>query len=60
MTLAEEIKITEEISKAKAAMEHLMECVEDETIPKEEREAYYSDYLQVSANYLVLVREALK
>ncbi len=47
---------TEELLKVKTAMTHLMACVKDLAIPKEDRNAYYADYLQLSKNYLIMMR----
>lgn len=48
--------MTEELIKAKTAMDYLMDCVKDETLSTEERNSYYSEYLQVSKNYLIMMR----
>ena len=42
--------------KAKKIMDALFECMNDKNLSKEERKQYYQDYLEVSANYLILCR----
>ena len=42
--------------KAKKVMDALFECMNDKSLSKEERKKYYQDYLEVSANYLILCR----
>lgn len=42
--------------KAKKVMDALFECMNDKNLSKEERKQYYQDYLEVSANYLILCR----
>ena len=42
--------------KAKKVMDALFECMNDKSLSKEERKQYYQDYLEVSANYLILCR----
>ena len=42
--------------KAKKIMDALFECMNDKSLSKEERKQYYQDYLEVSANYLILCR----
>lgn len=48
--------MTEELIKAKTAMDYLMDCVRDKGLPIEARNKYYSEYLQVSKNYLIMMR----
>jgi hypothetical protein len=47
---------TEAILKAKTLMTELMQCVKDVSLPLEDRKYYQSEYLQVSANFLILMR----
>ena len=42
--------------KAKKIMDALFECMNDKNLSKEERQEYYKEYLEVSANYLILCR----
>lgn len=42
--------------KAKKIMDALFECINDKNLSKEERKQYYKQYLEVSANYLILCR----
>ena len=42
--------------KAKKVMDALFECMNDKSLSKEERKQYYQDYLEFSANYLILCR----
>ena len=42
--------------KAKQVMDVLFECMNDKNLSKEERQQYYKEYLEVSANYLILCR----
>ena len=42
--------------KAKKIMNALFECMNDKNLSKEERQEYYKEYLEVSANYLILCR----
>ena len=42
--------------KAKKVMDALFECMNDKSLSKEERKQYYQDYLEVSANFLILCR----
>ena len=42
--------------KAKKIMDALFECMNDKSLSKEERQEYYKEYLEVSANYLILCR----
>ena len=42
--------------KAKKVMDALFECMNDKSLSKEERKQYYKEYLEVSANYLILCR----
>ena len=42
--------------KAKKVMDALFECMNDKSLSKEERKQYYQNYLEVSANYLILCR----
>jgi hypothetical protein len=41
-------------NKCKETMDLLLQCVKDKTISAQERKQYYSEYLQLSANYLQL------
>lgn len=42
--------------KAKKIMDALFDCMNDKNLSKEERQEYYKEYLEVSANYLILCR----
>lgn len=42
--------------KAKQIMDALFECMNDKNLSKEERQQYYKEYLEVSANFLMLCR----
>lgn len=37
----------------KEVMNHLLNCVKDKTLTAKERNDYYSEYLKLSANYLI-------
>lgn len=41
-------------NKAKKIMDLLMNCINDPKLSTKERNKYYSEYLKVSANYLIL------
>lgn len=40
--------------KCKETMDLLLNCIKDKSITAQERKQYYSEYLQLSANYLIL------
>ncbi|MFY8170439.1 MAG: hypothetical protein ACOVK2_04910 [Candidatus Fonsibacter sp.] len=42
--------------KSKKVMDALFLCMNDEKLSKQERQQYYKEYLEVSANYLILCR----
>jgi hypothetical protein len=41
-------------NQAKEIMNHLLACIQDKKISKKQRNEYYSEYLKISANYLIL------
>ena len=43
-------------NEAKKVMDHLLKCIQDTKISAKERKEYYSEYLKISANYLILSR----
>jgi hypothetical protein len=45
-----------EANKTKKFMDLLLACSKDKTLTVKERNQYYSDYLQLSANYIILSR----
>jgi hypothetical protein len=47
-----------EAVKAKQVMDSLMVCMNDKSISKAERTQYYKDYIEISKNYLILIKHA--
>lgn len=48
------ITMEKEIAKLKKIMNSLLACVQDKSISIQERNKYYSEYLQLSQNLLLL------
>lgn len=42
-----------DLFKTKEVMSNLLNCVKDKSLPISERNYYYSEYLKISANYLI-------
>jgi hypothetical protein len=45
-----------EINKCKEVMNHLLDCVKDKNIDIKKRNEYYSEYLQLAKNLLIMSR----
>ena len=45
-----------EVNKCKEVMKALMVLIKDKNTSAADKKAYYSDYLQLSANFLILSR----
>lgn len=45
-----------EIQNTKLIMNKLMECIKDKNISISDRKQYYTEYLQISKNYLMLTK----
>ena len=45
-----------EVNKCKLIMNNLMVCVKDKSISAEKRNQYYSEYLQLAQNLLIISR----
>ena len=43
-------------NKTKKVMDALMELIQDKKISAKERQEYYSEYLKIAADYLILSR----
>jgi len=47
----------ESLLKIKTTMDHLMVCIKDQSVSAADKKEFYADYLQLSANYLIMMRD---